>query len=184
MSKKILIQLSIPTFMVSTWASMKYAWNSIKWIVNPPRCEECGARMHARWYHMEYHHEDNHSRLLVENHGQKKICPKCIAEEVASTLPDKSSTLYDYEISDTCDCCQKEDTTAYKFYETAKIRLHYCMQWWNGFHICRQCTFKAVTQGTIRTGMADYMNGKSYDRGAYGLHLHKGKVKLFKWVKW
>lgn len=183
--KKILIELKIPSWVVATHASVRYAWRSIKWIVKPPRCEGCGARMHASYYHMEYTNPDNYSRLLVENH-KGKLCPSCISDEVVRTRPTKVNSLYDYEIQDTCDCCQNEETTAYKFYETDKIRLHFAMQWWNGFHICRNCIMKALSLGRIRTGVG-VMDGKyMYDTGANGLRLNPktGKVMLFRWVKW
>lgn len=181
--KKVLIQLNIPSWMVATWASTKYAWRSLQWIVKPPRCEECGARMHAKHYHMWHHHKQNGTRLLVENHGEKKICPSCITKEVLYSSP-KISEHSPHDVQSTCDCCQKEDTLAYRFYETAKIRLHYCIQWWNGFHICKQCTVESLEHGVIKTGQGVYMGSKIYDVGANGLYLENGKVKLFKWVKW
>lgn len=178
---KIIIE--VPQWIISTRATLRYWYNSVKWLVNPPRCDGCGARMHAKWYHMEYYNEDNHQRLLVENNGKEKLCPKCISEEVFRQLPTKPSALYDYDEQTTCDCCQKEDTTTYKFYETDKIRLHFCLQWWNGFHVCRQCIMKAMYYGKVRTSVGSMQGNKVFDHGAYGLHLVKGKVKLFKWVK-
>lgn len=181
---KIIIE--VPQWIMTTKATLRYWKNSIKWIVKPPRCDGCGARMHAKWYHMEYTNHENHQRLLVENHGTEKLCPKCLAEEVFNNLPNKPDSYYDGETESTCDCCQKENTTAYKFYETKKIRLHFCMQWWNGFHICRQCIMKALTQGRIRTGFLNMIGNKTYCVGAYGLLLDNktGKVQLFKKVKY
>jgi hypothetical protein len=183
--KKVLIELKIPTWIVSTVASTKYAWNSIKWIVKPPRCEGCGARMGTRWYHTEYVHKENHTRLMVENHGEQKLCPVCIAKEVETTLPTNKSGLYEYNEQDTCDCCQREDTTAYRFYETNKIRLHFCLQWWNGFHICRNCILNALRFGKIGTGMTRMDEREMHNVGHNGLMLKSnGKPRLFKWVKW
>lgn len=185
--KKVLIVLNIPAWLVHTKTSIIYAWNSIKWIVKPPRCEECGARMHAKYYHIWHHHKENGTRLLIENHGDKKMCPSCLVKEVLANDPSggQYGDLYEHDVQNVCDCCQKEDTLAYRFYETAKIRLHYCIQWWNGFHICKSCTVEALQHGVIKTGMSRMTGKHSYDIGANGLLLNsKGKVMLFKWCKW
>jgi hypothetical protein len=185
MKKKILLVINVPTWVTTTVATFKYAWRSVQWIFNPPRCEGCGARMHATHYHIEYIHPDNGTRLLVENHGSC-LCPKCIGTEVLSVKPKLDRELNEYDVQDTCDCCQKENTTAYKFYTTDKIRLHFCLQWWNGFHICRECIYTALTKGKVRTSIGVMDGTKHYDTGANGLRLNPktGKVMLFRKVKW
>lgn len=179
------VVIEIPNWLLRLRARVIYWKNSIKWIVTPPRCDGCGARMHATHYHMWYNHKENGTRLLVENMGiGERLCPSCITKEVINSDASPYG-LYDEEVVTTCDCCQKEDTTTYRFYETAKIRLHYCIQWWNGFHICKDCTVKALQDGYVHTGMSRYVNGKAYNIGAYGLFLNsKGKVQLFRWNVW
>lgn len=185
MKKKVLIQLTVPSFVVAAHASTKYAWRSLQWIFKPPRCEGCGARMHAKHYHFEHYHKENNTRLLVENHG-KRLCPTCVKNEVLSSVPKAaSSVLFDHEPQDHCDVCQAEEVVTHRFYETENIRLHFCLQWWNGFHVCRKCALEAITHGKIRTGMSRMDGFETNYIGANGLMLKdNGKVKLFRWVKW
>lgn len=176
-------KFNTPKWFDTCVATSRYAWRSVKWLVKPHRCEKCNARLHTNKYggDIELLNEHGYRSLMISNHG-KHWCQKCVAEEV-ETVDGKAVGLskYDKPKKGKCDCCGETKKKVWKFYETENIRLHFCMNWWNGFWICKDCILKTLKEGKVKTsyGTTDGF-GKSWYVGSYGLYLKDGKVQLFR----
>lgn len=171
-----------PKWVDTLVSTTRYTYRSISWLIAPPRCEKCGSRLHTNFNgDIELLNDQGYRSLLIGNHG-KKWCQSCIAKEVEHTdgKRDVGLSSYDEPKKGKCDCCGKKDKV-WKFFETDNIRLHFCINWWNGFWICRDCILKTLRNGVVKSSysMSDGL-GKSWQVGAKGLFLKDGKVQLFK----
>ena len=173
------IVFNTPLWVDSVSRTLHYAWNSIKWIVKPPRCEKCGSRMHTRSYEMESKCDSKHERMLVSNLNGKLICESCIEEEILTGGVIKQWSDDKPLRNRRCDCCHEKMPMTYKILNTKWVRLHFCLNWWNGFYVCKQCMLRTVRTGRRQTNISVNSNRI----GAYGLHLREGKVVLFKFIK-
>ena len=176
------IKFNTPSWVDMIYDTAKYAKSSIKWIVSPPRCACCGKRLHHTSTDIEV---TTPTRMKISN-GKALWCQECIAKEVDTV---ESRGLFnlsqDPEVSDKCDSCG-EKTRSYRFYSTENIDLRFCLQWWNGFHICKPCITNCLRNGN-QTSSYFIASGTSLNKvGAYGLFLDEnGKVILFKVIrKW
>lgn len=177
----MLYQFNTPKWFDTALATTKYAWKSLKWIVNPPRCEKCGNRLHATYGDIELLNEHGHRKLMISNH-KKKWCQHCIAEEVAGVEAMAIGlSKYEKPKKGKCDCCGETKKKTWKFYETENINLHFCINWWNGFYICKDCILETLRKGTVKPSVGVWDGiGKMWLVGANGLFLKDGKVQLFK----
>lgn len=178
------ITVSIPT------EGLSYIWASLKWIFNPPRCSACGKRLHSTSCEWKLYANTTlpgwvHPKdLAVQAYASKpgeRFCNECVLEELNTKIHrpvDRFDTKHDK-----CDCCG-EERDLYKFFKTDKLRLHFCMQWWNGFYVCKNCIRSVLKFGKVRSSFLKSVNvGKewrTYHVGAYGLLLKNGKIMLFK----
>jgi hypothetical protein len=110
------------------------------------------------------------------------LCSNCIREEIDIGTPE--NTKWEYKARGTCDCCESRHKPVWKIFETANIKLHFCLNWWNGFYICRDCMRIALMHGENKTGFVKIIGNTMHSVGAYGLLMKHGKVQLFKKVKW
>ena len=186
----MLIKFETPRWLDTVYHTTKYAWNSAKWIVKPPRCSKCGARLHSTSseYHISWDHEKAklfHMKSITVGDfsmGDKIWCNNCIREEIDTGTPE--NTKWDYKARGLCDCCDSRHKPVWRFFETKNIKLHFCLQWWNGFFVCRDCMRIALIHGENKTGIVRIVGNKMLSVGAYGLLMKAGKVQLFKKVKW
>lgn len=165
-----------PKWFDTIWMTIKYAVSSTKWIFNPPRCTECGKRLHCSI--MQFRTPN----LSISNHGDL-ICAECISTEVDTCESGNlCNTKPEPEVKSKCDCCGKK-VRSYRFFTTNKIRLHFCMSWWNGFYICKSCIRQTLKDGIPYTSFLKYDSyyKKMWYIDRSGLYLDdSGKVILFK----
>lgn len=176
------ITINTPKWIDSVYRTASYAKRSLMWVIKPPRCKSCGTRMHTNSYDVECAWDDAHERMMVANLNGDLVCPQCLVKELDASAASKDGIFGKLPVNRNCDCCHEPSTT-YNIYTTDRMRLHFCLNWWNGFYICKPCIRRTLTCGTVRTSMVGYFKGKYTSIGANGLYLKAGKVQLFKWIK-
>jgi hypothetical protein len=169
-----------PEWLDTAYATTKYAWRSLKWLINPCRCSSCGVKVPNNSVKYEI---NDPFMLAVEHLGNNVLCPKCIIAGMQK--PYKPRYKDRYNVKNKCDCCGKRKIS-YKIFENEVCKIHYCKNSWNSNHICNDCAITVITLGSIKTshygsdgfGMHRPMNNK-------GLYLRSdGSVMLFQKVKY
>lgn len=162
------ITINTPKWIDSVYHTWKYAVASAKWIIRPPRCHVCGKRMHHGSYDVEMNWDDKHERMMVANLSGDLVCRECLVKELDAVEAKTDGVFGRKPCVRKCDCCH-EKTKTYNIYTTPNMRLHFCLNWWNGFHICKACIRRTLTQGKTRFSYPTKLDMKD------------GKVQLFKW---
>lgn len=178
---KIKIEFNLPKWVDTCVATIKYAKNSVLYIIKGPRCTYCNKKLIG---HMWETTSKSPNRLTTTNfHKDNLVCNDCVAEEVLTGKYDPK-WFNKYDVKAKCDCCG-EKQESFKVLETEKVKIHSAMGWWNGFFICRTCLYRNLKEGIISTSHNTVdREGKWVSINNYGLHLKNGKVELFKIVRY
>lgn len=157
MSKKIKFELTVPDWVPSI-ALLKYKWQTLKYKLNPFRCEECNTRMSFK--HPQYEgYPAPYQRLGIHN-TKKSLCPSCLNAHIK----DFFSTSKDVEVAE-CTCCGQKKKTVdiiWGLDDNSPIDIRFLTRWWNGNPVCLDCINTTLANPTQRSNFILWQDGKSY----------------------
>lgn len=177
------ITINTPRWFDTIYFTIRYAFKSALYIINPPTCSECNSRMITEYGHFEY------KKWGISNNSRTKlICNHCIAAAINNGTACHGifgTDIEDYDTHTTCDRC-KEPTSAQKYYSSKDGRIDLRIlspHSWNGSFICKKCAVDILSNANHITGTISAFNGKFLPLTRSGLFIKNNKVLLFRIVK-